>query len=412
MGSCKGRAVYFDCFAGISGDMVIGALFDLGTEKLLPVLVEALGKLQVNGLTVDVSRVDRHGLRGTKAVFACETDQPHRTWGDIREIITGAGFSSTVTDLSLAAFRLLAEAEGRVHGCAPEEVHFHEVGAWDSIADIVGTMILLETLEIKEVYASSVPIGTGMVESRHGLIPVPAPATLEILQGCPVRGGVQGEAVTPTGAVILRALVKSFGLPPGFKVEKTGYGAGNRPSALTEDGREFPNLLRVCLGESSRPGSQGPGGIEDGYWIIEANLDDMNPEWYGHLTQSLREQGAVETYLASVQMKKGRPGVVVTALAPSPRLEACCAVFFRESTTAGVRYYPVQRKILSREAVNIQVNGEMVQCKAIFEEEIYRVKPEYDECQRLADKWHKPLPEVYRLVNEAIQGWLQQKNRI
>lgn len=410
------RVAFFDCFAGVSGDMLLGALVDLVGEEAFSYLEEVLRELSLPGVNLKVVPVFRQGIRAMKVEITTASPQLPRRWQEIREMLSGAGLSTRVKEASLRVFQRLAEVEGKIHGCSPDEVHFHEVGAWDSLVDVVGVMTLLEALAVEEIYASSLPVGEGWVETQHGWLPLPAPATLELLRGCPLHGGFTGETVTPTGAALLTTLVRDYVLPMDFILERMGYGAGEREKAITKDGREMPNLLRVWLGRlSTYPASREVNGAkvtaDNGLWVVEANLDDMSPEWSGYLADRLREEGAVEVYFTPVIMKKGRPGFLITALVPAPYLEVCTSVLFRESTTTGLRFYPVQRKVLPRGIKEVIVDGEKVRVKVVSEEGRLRVKPEYEDCRRLAEKWCQPLPEIYQRVDEEVRVWLKNERQ-
>jgi uncharacterized protein (TIGR00299 family) protein len=330
------RLLYFDCFSGLSGDMTLGACLDLGLEA--DSLWEALEQLNLQSYTVQCQKVAKHHLAGTKVNFQVSRPQPHRTYRDIVELIDRANLPVEVKELSQATFRLLAEAESQVHQQPVEQVHFHEVGAVDSILDIVGTAYCCHTLGITKVYASPLPMGTGMITCAHGLLPNPAPATALLLQGVPVYGvEVEAELVTPTGAAILRGMSACFDPLPPFTLENVGYGAGDR------DLPSQPNLLRLVVGRLRQA-----VGRSERVLVLETHLDDMIPEWYDHLMAALFQAGALDVAYFPLQMKKNRPGVGLTIVAPPECRETILHTLFTESTTLGVRLREMERVAVSR----------------------------------------------------------------
>lgn len=385
--------LYYHCPAGISGDMNLGALVDLG----VPVegLRQGLDALQLPDWEIDIVRDQRRGISGTRVSVSCSESHPHRTFSDIRAIISAAALSDRVKELSLAIFRRLAEAEGAIHDKPPEAVHFHEVGAVDSIIDIVGAAICLEQLGFPRVVASTIELGGGTVQCRHGAMPVPAPATAELLKGVPTGiGGVPDEATTPTGAAILAVTADAFSDRQQFVTRRIGYGLGTRNPP-------HPNLLRVFLADPS----DATGIALEPLHLLETTLDDMDPESYDFLLERLFDAGALDAFLTSVIMKKSRPGTNVTVLAPAECVAALRDTLFVHSTTLGVREQALQRSALRRETVSVTCRYGTVRVKrAYLGDRLVRAKPEYDDCRSLAERHAVALAEVRRAVAEACNG--------
>jgi uncharacterized protein (TIGR00299 family) protein len=382
------KILYFDCSAGISGDMTVGALLDLGVP--LAVLEEGLGRVALprSGYSVGTETVDRRGIRAARFTVHVEEHQPHRHYTDIAGMIEGSSLSENVKKTAQKIFFRLAEAEALVHGVEIGHVHFHEVGGVDSIVDIVGTAICLDYLGIGEIHASPLPFGSGFVESAHGRLPVPAPATAELMRGMSVHFECgPGERVTPTGAAILAALAKGYGAPPGMKVTAIGCGAGSR------DFDDTPNILRLVLGEKT-----GVVG-RDGIYVMETHIDDMNPEILGFLMERLLVHGALDVAFSALQMKKNRPGVKLTVLTPPAKLDELARLVLAESTAAGVRYYPVERMTLGRAEEERDTSLGKVRVK-VFRDDgtTVRVAPEFEECRRIAEETGMSLLEVYRII--------------
>ncbi|MBN2106074.1 MAG: nickel pincer cofactor biosynthesis protein LarC [Deltaproteobacteria bacterium] len=390
--------VYFDCFAGISGDMTLGALIDLGVPQKY--LVQELEKLAVHGYSLRVSRVQRSGITGRQVqVKISHHEHHHRTFRDIEKIIVKSPLKASVKERSLAVFRLIAEAEGKVHNTKAEAVHFHEVGAIDSIVDIAGCMIGLEYLGIERFAASAVPTGGGFVQCQHGVLPVPAPATVLLLKGIPVYdNGIKAELVTPTGAAILAALCESFGAIPPMTIQKTGYGAGSRE--LTE----VPNMLRLILGNALQPGRI------DTVVVLEATIDDMSPELAGYAMERLFEAGALDVAFTPVYMKKNRPGMLMTVICTEAQQALLTAMVFAETTTAGVRSYRAGRSVLQRREGQVDTQFGKLKVKLLENGSgAMRPVPEYEECRRIAKARKVPLREVYAAV--AACGALENINK-
>jgi uncharacterized protein (TIGR00299 family) protein len=383
---------YLDCFSGVSGNMVLGALLDAGLE--LERLEAELARLPISGYEVKVETVKRHGIRGTHVEIEVSEQGVERHLHHIEEIIQDSDLPEEVKARGLAIFRRLAQAEAKVHGAPVESIHFHEVGAMDAIVDVMGAAIGLWLLGVERVYASPVHIGRGAVECAHGILPVPVPATLELLQGVPIYGrDVDAELVTPTGAAILTTVTGSFGGVPMMRVKQIGYGAGTREL-------DIPNLLRLSVGEMSE---KAESCEEDTATLIETNIDDMNPQWYEHVTARLFAAGALDVFLTAIQMKRGRPATQLSVLVPEERVADALDILFAETTTIGARAHPVRRWKLKREIVSVEtVYGPIDVKVARRGEMVLNVTPEYRDCQRIATEQGVPLKRVHQAVMEAI----------
>jgi hypothetical protein len=388
------KVLYYDCFAGISGDMHLGALLDLGVEEAR--LRKELAKLPVGGYALRISRTTRRGIAGTRVEVDLDASHahPHRRLADVAAIIEASGLSPTVKERSLGTFRRLAEAEAAVHGIPVAEVHFHEVGAVDAIVDIVGAGILLEALAPQRVLASTVELGSGVVECAHGRLPVPAPATEALMRGLPSRrGGVPFEATTPTGAAILGSVVNAFSDSPALTVERVGYGVGQRDGPL-------PNVLRVLLADAA----PDLGATEE-MTLLESNLDDMSPEIYEYVVDRLFERGAADVWLTPVIMKKGRPGTLVSVLCAPALAVDLTDLLLVETTTLGVRRQSVGRTTLPRQVREVATRFGPVPVKeASRAGERLKVKPEYEVCKRLARAHGVPIRVIYEEVYRQIHG--------
>ncbi|HLK86673.1 MAG TPA: nickel pincer cofactor biosynthesis protein LarC [Candidatus Binataceae bacterium] len=386
------KSAFLDAFSGLSGDMIAGAMLDAGAD--FDHLRRALASLPLDGYRVGTRRKVLSGISALKFEVEVAARQPERHLREIREIIARASaLSSDAKERALAIFGALAEAEARVHRTSPEEVHFHEVGAVDSIVDIVAAAWGFEQLGVDEVLVSPLPAGSGIVRSQHGAIPVPAPATVELLAGFTLRiGDGAAEMVTPTGAAILRALARPAPPAMGFQVERVGYGAGSREFA------DRPNVLRLMLGERSRAWES------DELLQIETNIDDLNPQVYEHVLERLFEAGARDVALIPMIMKKGRPGVTVAVLAEPAAREAIAAVLFAETSTIGLRYHPVARLKLAREFIDIETQWGPVRVKlSRAHGEVLTFSPEYEDCRRLAREHRVALRTVIEQAREAAR---------
>jgi len=387
---------YFDCFAGISGDMTLGALIDLGVPRSW--LVDELRALPLSGFDITVDRAMRNGIDAANVRVQDDDDARHRDWAHIRSLIEQSALAETVKISSLAVFEKIALAEAGIHGCEVERVHFHEVGGIDAIVDIVGTALALDYLKVTRVEVSHIPLGSGFVTCRHGILPLPSPATLKILAGLPVYGThVSHELVTPTGAAIAAALGRSFGPMPPMQIVGTGYGAGKRELP------DRPNLLRVVLGEAPEADT---GDHIDTVAVLETCIDDMNPEVFGFVMERLFEQGALDVYWIPVFMKKNRPGTMVQVVCPMERRDDLSRCMFKETTTLGIRQTAVQRRLLKRELMTVQTSYGPVPVKRVTSPDgSMRLVPEYEACRAVALERSLPLRAVYdavaREANEA-----------
>jgi len=383
------KQAYFDCFSGISGDMTLGALIDLGTS--VEWLQSELSRLPLDGFHLAVTPMMRNGIRATFVSVEIKDSSHSRDYKTIKSLLERCPLSDTVKSRSLMIFERLALAEAGIHGCVPDEVHFHEVGGVDAIVDIVGTALCLEKLEINQVISSRIPLGSGFVDCQHGKLPVPAPATIEILKDVTVYGtDVACELVTPTGAAIITSLSKYFGPLPPMRVEKTGYGAGQRELA------DRPNLLRIITGS---PASSADGLSTDEIIILETCIDDMNPELFGYIMERLFSDGALDVYWIPLQMKKNRPGTMVQVLCEQASKDQLIQRLLSETTSLGVRYYKATRKLLAREQLTIQTSFGEIQVKRVQDPDgRERLVPEYDVCREVALKLNLPLRVVYDTI--------------
>ncbi|MFQ5843334.1 MAG: nickel pincer cofactor biosynthesis protein LarC [Thermodesulfobacteriota bacterium] len=387
------RVCYLDCFSGISGNMVLGALIDIGLPK--SILLEEVAKLGVEPFDIEVKRHERMRIYGTHVkVRVREGDGPQRSYREIKRMIEESPLDQPVKDRSLDIFHRLAAAEAKIHGEKIDEVHFHEIGALDSIVDVVGTAVGVNHLAIERVFASRIPVGSGFVHGHHGRLPVPAPATLEILKGIPIySSSLNEELVTPTGAAILTSLSGGFGNIPEMRIERVGYGVGDRVF------EEIPNVLRIILGEGEGP-REG-----DRVWVVETDIDDMSPEIYGYLMEKLPEAGALDVTFTPIQMKKNRPGTTIKILCHEAEVNMIIDTLFRESTSIGVRLYPVRRAKLSRRIEEIETKYGTVRLKISTDNggRIINIMPEYEDCKRIAETMGIPLKEVYREIPTAMR---------
>ncbi len=394
------RTVYFDCFAGAAGDMLLGALIDLG----LPFgsLEERLGGLGVGGYRLSHSRVVKRGVSASRfRVHAEEApaeaarhaggkdhSHPHgRSLAEIERLLRGASLPHRARERALKAFRRLGEVEAGIHGVPVEAIHFHEVGAVDSIVDIAGYFVALDLLGVERVEASPLPAGRGFAESAHGRLPLPAPATAKLLEGIPVfDNGLEGEVLTPTGALLLAESADAFGPMPPMKVTAVGYGAGEREAAL-------PNVVRAFLGEAGpAPRTDAPPGT---IAVLEANLDDMRPELFPHVIEGALALGALDAFAIPVLGKKGRPAHLLTVLCPPERRAELVRFLFRETTTLGVRHRSAERATAERDWLEVDLPWGRARVKrARFEGEVVNLAPEFEDCRRLAEAAGVPLKEV------------------
>ncbi len=384
---------YLDCFAGISGDMLLGALIDAGWPEQR--LREVIAYLRLGDVQLNVERVVKYGISATQVQIFSSPHQPHRGLKDLTAIVMQADLPDFIQERAVSALRLLAEAESAVHNVPVDRIHFHEVGAVDTIVDIVGALVGIHELSIESVHCTSVPWSQGTVKTEHGLMPVPPPAVAVLLRGLPVIGvPVDGETVTPTGATLLRTLVQSFGTMPAMQVHRAGYGAGQR------DWPDRPNVLRLIIGEKTESAS----GLQvEMLTQLACNIDDMNPEWYSGLIDRLFEAAALDVWLTPAQMKKNRPAILVQVLAQPENVSAIRAVLFRHTTTLGVREENVTRYSLPRRVETVETAYGAVRMKvANLPDGSQKAAPEHDDCAARARERNVGLGEVWLA---AIKSW-------
>lgn len=376
---------YFDCFAGVSGDMVLGALIDLGMD--VASLESMLKSLGIAPFSINVERVNRKSINAVNVTVNAQHEYHSRSLNDILKIIDSPGLSAEVRQRIERIFTRIAEAESKIHQIPIEKVHFHEVGAIDSMIDIVGSVWGLEQLGITTCYSSAISIGSGSVECEHGTIPVPSPATLELIKGFPViKKEVGTELATPTGAAIVTTIAEHTHQLPAMRVSKIGYGCGDRELEA------FPNLLRIIVGEAET--SYG----EDRMLVVETNLDDMSAELFPYIMEQLLNHNAADVYLTPILMKKGRPGHKITVLVENENLDRCLNILFRETTTLGVRIYETYRKKLERLSEKIGTPWGTVQVKSYILEGKKYVVPEFEACKKIAVREKIPLMEIYDTI--------------
>jgi len=389
--------LYLDCYAGISGDMTVGALLDLGVP--LEHLQTELAKLPLpaGSYALSATRTERHHLEALKFDVAVHDHHTHRPYAAIDAMIAASGLSDPVKERARRIFRRLAEAEARVHGVPVNEVHFHEVGAVDSIVDIVGTAVCLDFLGVEQVCASALPLGSGFIETAHGRLPVPAPATAELLRGLPLHGDCgPGERVTPTGAAIVATLATGFGRQPAMRLERIGCGAGSKEFS------DCPNILRAFLGRAEAD-SNADSEAGDAVIVAETNIDDSTPELLGYVMERLLEDGALDVFFTPVQMKKNRPGVLLSFLCLPERLDLLSRLVLTETSAIGLRHYPVGRITLERRIEVQETPFGPVRVKMVFDHDgnLLRAAPEYEDCRRIARERGIPCREVM----ERVLAW-------
>lgn len=390
------KTLYLDAFAGISGDMMLGLLVDLGAP--LDLLQDTAARLGLSEAVITAARTERRGMGATKVHVRVMEREVVRTYAHIKELLNRSDLPPRVKEQSQKVFALLAEAESRIHSRNIEQVHFHELGSADTLVDVVGAMVCLEHLGVEELLCSPLPLGTGMIKTSHGVYPVPAPAVTEILKDVPVySSGIPTEIVTPTGAALVAALASDFCLLPPMRIHAVGYGAGDRDL-------EIPNVLRGFLGERETPSR---GRIRERRTVLSANIDDMNPEIYPYVMERLFEAGAEDVWLTPVQMKKSRPAVTISVLAPPHREEELKEVIFAETKTLGIRIEEVDKEYLEREILQVHTAFGPIRVKVARREgRPVNVAPEYEDCRRAALRSGAPLKEVYAAAEEAARELL------
>lgn len=390
------KIAYFDCFSGISGNMVLGALLDAGLP--FDLLQTELVKLGLENYKIETTKVDKLGIAATYVHIHSDEKGIIRYWSNIEGIIEKSRLEQPVKKKSKEIFLKLAGAEAKIHRKSLDQVHFHEIGAVDSIVDIVGAAIGFHHLEIDEVFASPLATGMGMVKTEHGTFPVPAPATLEILKDVPVySGGIPAELVTPTGAAIIKAFAQEFGEMPLMKIQSIGYGAGTRDL-------EIPNVLRLVIGDSAEVHQIGSDGVE----LVESNIDDMNPEFYSHVIDKLFKSGALDVWITPIFMKKSRPAVNLSLLVPLDKEEKVLETLFSETSTLGTRIFKAMRKKVEQDIITVKTKYGQARVKVgRFKGKIVTVSPEYEDCAALASKADKPVKIVYDEIKNAAEKMLK-----
>jgi hypothetical protein len=389
------RSLYFDCFSGVSGDMIIGSLLDAGVK--LDELREGLRLLPLEGYELRAEKTARRRLSATNFfVHVAETHAEERGLHQIEDLLDRSSLPSHIIDKAKGIFALLADTEASIHSTTRDKIHFHEVGAVDALVDVVGTLLALEILKIDEVHASPINVGGGFVECRHGILPVPAPAAMKLLEGVPIYSrGPQAELATPTGAVLLKSLASTFGPIPPQKVIAHGYGAGKN------DFPDWPNLLRAVIGEPA------DAYASDDVVVMSATIDDMNPENFEYLMERLFEAGALDVYLSAVQAKKTRPGTLLTILCEPFLTTTMAEILFSESTTFGLRYHREARLKLSRRVIEVATAWGNVRVKiGTSHGRILSVSPEFEDCRAVARIHKAPLKTVYDAAKAAAKKGL------
>ncbi len=387
------KILYFDCFAGASGDMILGAMVAAGVEP--QALVEQLSLLNVDGYDVAFETVDRSGISATQALVRTKHEHAHRHLGAILKIIFDSRLNDRVKVRAGEIFSRLASAEAAVHNMAVEQIHFHEVGALDAIIDVVGAAICFDLLGVERFVCSPLHVGSGTVDMEHGRFSVPPPAVAELLKGAPIYStDIKGELVTPTGAAIITTVCSEYGALPPMKLTDTGYGAGTRTY------NKFPNALRVLIGET-----EGKTGsfVDEKLWMIETNVDDMSPQIFAHVMERALELGALDCYFTPVHMKKNRPGVLLSVLCEDRDRDSIRQLLFEETTTLGVRSYEVERRALNREIVTVETQYGAIDVKvARMNGHVVNEMPEYEQCRAAAKKENVPLRVVAAAARAAL----------
>ncbi|MGI8919876.1 MAG: nickel pincer cofactor biosynthesis protein LarC [Pyrinomonadaceae bacterium] len=386
--------LYFDCFAGASGDMILGALVGAGVDP--QALSEQLALLGVEGFSVEFEKVDRAGLSCTHARVSIKPEHVHRHLGDVLKIIYDSRLNERVKERAARIFSRLAEAEAAVHNQPIERIHFHEVGALDAIVDVVGAAICFNLLQIDRFVCSPLNVGSGTVEMAHGRFPVPPPAVTELLKSAPIYAtDIKGELVTPTGAAIITSVCNEYGPLPAMRLDRSGYGAGTRTY------EKFPNALRVLIGKEEA--RETPNAKLETLWMLETNIDDLSPQVFGHVMERALELGALDCYFTPIQMKKNRPGVLLSVLCNAAEKEAITPMLFAETTTLGIRSYAVERRSLERQVIRVETQYGTIGVKvARMNGHVVNEMPEFDQVQSAAVRAGVPFRAVERAVRLAL----------
>ncbi len=390
------KIAYFDCFSGVSGNMILGALLDAGLKRRE--LESELAKLKLSGYKINVKKIIKEGLSATKVNVSIKEQHTKRRLKDITRIISASRLGSKVKALSRQTFEELAKVEAKIHGVGKDKVHFHELGALDSIIDIVGAFVGLQRLGIDAVYASRMHLGSGFLRCSHGTLPVPAPATAALLKGVPVYSkGIEAELVTPTGAAILKNCAQGFGAMPAMNVESIGYGAGDKQLPI-------PNLLRLCTGEASHLREYD----KDQVALIETNIDDMQPQIFSYVCQLLKDQGALDVYRHPIYMKKNRIGTLLSVLTGQDKFEQALATIFAQTSALGVRVSRWERYKLFRKVISVNTRLGKIKVKVgKAGNKIKNITPEYESCREISTKKKIPLKDVYAEATRAAYNILK-----
>jgi len=390
------RAAYFDCFSGISGDMVLGALVDLGWP--VEELKRELDKLDLFDYRIEAKKVAKRGIFSTQIKIRATEEKKERTLEDILSILDKSKLEEKVKERSRAIFTKLASVEAKIHGKSPQKIHFHELGGLDTIIDVVGAVAGMNYLGVEKAYSSPLPLGKGFVKCSHGILPLPAPATLELLKEVPVYGSdIEAELVTPTGAAIISNLAENFGQMPPMKIEHIGYGAGQRDLTI-------PNLLRVSIGVIKKAYE------EDVVSLIQTNIDDMNPELYEHIVDRLFHEGALDVFLTPIQMKRTRPATMLSVIADEEKMEKMLEIIFDETTTLGIRISKIKRRKLNRENRKVSTKYGKIEVKIGKHDGVVKnISPSYEECRKIATHLKIPLKKVYQEAKQAAFDLLEKR---
>jgi len=393
------RAAYFNCFSGISGDMVLAALVDLGWP--IKELERELSKLDLFNYQIEAEKVAKQGITSTQIKIRIKEGKKERTLKDILSILDKSKLEEKIKERSQAIFIRLASVEANIHGKSVQEVHFHELGGLDTIIDVVGAVAGMKYLGIEKVYSSPLPLGKGFVKCSHGTLPVPAPATLELLKGVPVYGSnIEAELVTPTGAAIISTVAENFGQMPPMKIDNIGYGAGQRDLPI-------PNLLRVSLGMLRNAYE------EDVVSLIQTNIDDMNPEFYEHIADRLFNEGALDVFLTPIQMKRTRPATMLSVITDQEKTEKMLELIFDETTTLGVRISKIKRRKLNREGRKVATKYGKIEVKiGKLDGMVKNISPSYEECRKIATRLNIPLKKIYQEAKQTAFDLLAKKRKL
>jgi hypothetical protein len=393
------RIAYFDCPTGVSGDMLLGASLDCGVS--IDEIKEGLALLHIEGYEIQEKHIIKSGLAATQVEVLVQDNVKERRLSEILAIVSKSQLPVTIQEKAIKIFQRIGLVEANIHGLEVEKVHLHELGGLDTIIDVVGVLLCMQILQIEEAFASPLPLGTGQIQSAHGSIPLPAPATLALLEGIPIIGSeYMYELVTPTGAAILTSLVQEFGILPSMRLQRTGYGAGKRDLPI-------PNVLRLLLGEKTETIQSKSLFQVENLTCLESNIDNMNPEIYSYLSECLFTAGALDVSLTPTYMKKNRPGTLISVLCADEITEALIDILFSETTTLGVRSYSVNRYSLERRIVPLTTPYGTVNVKFSKKgDKSTSYAPEYEDCRRLALQHHIPIQTIYRVAELAAEAYL------